>query len=80
MAYSIETYMQIKSISELDRRIKLIEPLIRVTLRQEEMVRRSIEDQEWGRNKLAEVVAELEDLKLEVLNIMTAQELLRGSK
>lgn len=80
MAYPLEIYLNLRSIPELEKRFTLLEPLVRVYLREHENIRRAMEDNEWGLAKLTEIQKELDDLKLDMTNIATAVELLRSEK
>lgn len=78
MAYDVLTYIQQRDPIRLERMFKLLEPLVRIAQGRQELVRRSMEDPEWGKMKLAEIQAELDDLKLDMQNIALAIECLKN--
>lgn len=78
MPYTVQQYLKYNNISDLERRFKLLEPLVRVYKNDLEMVRRAMEDKEWGEAKMKEIQEKLDDLRSDATNIVTAIELLRG--
>ena len=81
MAYSLQVYINANlSISDLERRVKNLEPLIRVNLKDYNSIKRAMEDFGYGQIRLKEIQAILDDLKEEATNIITVIELKKAGE
>jgi hypothetical protein len=78
MAYSLETYVNIRNIPELEKRFSLLEPVVRVYMRDHADRETALENPEEGRKILADIEAKLEDLRVDMTNIAMAIKFLTG--
>jgi hypothetical protein len=78
MAYSLETYVNIRNIPELEKRFSLLEPVVRVYMRDHADIKTALENPEEGRKILADIEAKLEDLRVDMTNIAMAIKFLTG--
>lgn len=78
--YSIEQYYKLGSVSELERRFNLLKELIQPFKAHRDLVRRILDDAEWGRAELEDWNKRLDEVASDMKNIIEAINLLGVTK
>ena len=74
MAYDVKTYVGLGSITELEKRFRLLEPLVHIQNRRKNEILRIQVDPEFAKQLIEECDKHLADLKQDMENIITAIE------
>lgn len=76
MTYDVKTYVGLGSVTELEKRFRLLEPLVHIQNRRKAEILRIQVDHEFAKQLIEECDKRLADLRQDMENIITAIEVM----
>lgn len=76
MAYDVKTYIGVGSVTELEKRFRLLEPLVHIQNKRKSEILRIQVDHEFAKQLIEECDKCLADLRQDMENIITAIEVM----